>query len=86
VEKLAREPASRTVTAARAMTDGPQELAASHRRGTRRLDCAISQVLFGELTRGPLLHAFYAFEAELRDTIGASHDIAHIACSGGTTS
>jgi phytoene synthase len=35
-------------------------------------------VLFAEPATRPLLHAFYAFESELRDTaLGASHDIAH---------
>ena len=60
------------------MTDGPQELAASHRRGTPPGSMRYFAVLFAETPVRPLLHAFYAFEAELRDTIGASHDIAHI--------
>jgi 15-cis-phytoene synthase len=60
------------------MTDGPQELAASHRRGTPPGSMRYFAVLFAATPVRPLLHAFYAFEAELRDTLGASHDIAHI--------
>lgn len=55
-----------------------QELAAPQRRGTPPGSMRYFAVLFAAPGVRQLLHAFYAFEAELRDTIGgASHDIAH---------
>jgi len=60
------------------MSDGRQELAAPHRRGTPPGSMRYFAVLFARPPVRPLLHSLYAFEAELRDTIGgASHDIAH---------
>jgi len=55
-----------------------QELAAPQRRGTPPGSMRYFAVLFAVPGVRQLLHAFYAFEAELRDTIGgASHDMAH---------
>src|SRR5688500_12765691 len=69
---------SRTAPAARAMSRDWQELAAPQRRGTPPGSMRYFAVLFAGPGVRQLLHAFYAFEAELRDTIGgASHDIAH---------
>jgi phytoene synthase len=48
------------------------------RRGTPPGSMRYFAVLFAEPAMRPLLHSFYAFEAELRDTIAsATHDIAH---------
>lgn len=60
------------------MSDGWQDLAAPQRRGTPPGSMRYFAVLFATPTARPLLHALYAFDAELRDTItAASHDIAH---------
>jgi len=60
------------------MSNDWQELAAPQRRGTPAGSMRYFAVLFAAPGVRQLLHAFYAFEAELRDTIGgASHDIAH---------
>jgi 15-cis-phytoene synthase len=56
----------------------PAEHASPERIGTPPGSMRYFAVLFAEQATRPLLHAFYAFESELRDTaLGASHDIAH---------
>jgi phytoene synthase len=64
-------------TAVRLMSNGT-ELALPERAGTPPGSMRYFAVLFVDPAVRPLLHAFYAFEAQLRDTaLGMSHDIAH---------
>ena len=53
-------------------------VASPERTGTPPGSMRYFAVLFAEQATRPLLHAFYAFESELRETaVGPSHDIAH---------
>ena len=60
---------------------------APQRRGTPPGSLRYFAVLFAEPASRAQLHAFYAFEAELRDTAAsANHDIAHTRLRGGARS